>query len=249
VEERHDGQVANLLNGGASCEYRRGPDRDRALKALILSPLLNLTQGLPGGPTIVQHVKLRSSRGDPIAAVATLSLAPDGRTLTVTLDDRDGQQSVGVQLRRLGPVASTASGFADADLQALELTRRTPGPRPFTFTTEVSLGEAGLRPFLSPADHAPMSLSAVAAVRADAISGLPGSSPDAAAAPRFAPQEQPVHSPRGLRYLERRLTDELTAAVTATLPVATSRHVELATLYARSIQALKEAPAATAGRW
>lgn len=43
-------------------------------------------------------------------------------------------------------------------------------------------------------------------------------------------------SARSLAYLRSRLTDELAAAAKATLAVSTSRHVQLATLYAREIR-------------
>jgi hypothetical protein len=170
--------------------------------------------------------------------VATLSLAPDGRTLTVAVEDCDGQQSIDAQLRRLGRFALGA----DADLCALEVTRRPPGPRPFAFKKVLFLHDIPEVPFLSRADHPPLAASALGAMRPGTISGLPKHPATAAKASLGSQKEQPVYAPLGLGYLERRLADELRAAVTATLPVATSRHVELATLYARTIQILKEGP-------
>lgn len=215
--------------GGAA---RRQPE---AVKALILSPLLNFSPASPGGPTIVQHVKLRSSRNHQSSGTATLSLAPDGRLLTVTVEDQDGHHSIDVRLRRVGGLAVGAA----ANLRALEL-RRVRGPGAGAFKAQVALADGAACASLSLSEHLPLSPSAVEELRAEAILGLPARPASAAAAPQGTTPDEQRDS---LSYLDRRLTEELAAAVTARLPVATSRHVELATLYARSIQALRETPA------
>jgi hypothetical protein len=202
--------------------------------ALILSPLLNLPPIGPNGPRVVHHVPLRWASARPCAAVATLSLAPGGRMVTLRVEDPDGAEWFGATLRRLGVAAGETGVAADAELRVLELVRRTAGTARSPLRREVDLHGAAGCPFLPPSNHRRLSTADVASIRADAIVGLP-LFPEAATAPQFvAPAVQARDGQAS--YFHRRLKDELSAAVAAPLTVAACRHVELATMYARKIQ-------------
>jgi len=204
-------------------------------KALILSPLLNLPARGGGAPTIVQRVRLRSWAGVELPSEATLSLSPDGGIVAVKVDHRGGKEILDVRLRRLGGVAGKSERAADQELVVLELIqhRATSASRPFQ--AEISLQQASLCPFLAAGDHLPLRVSVIEGMRPGAILDINPHVPTIASE---AHPQMPLAGVRDLQYFQGRLTGELAAAATAKLAVATSRHVELATHYARKVRAL-----------
>jgi hypothetical protein len=203
---------------------------------LILSPLLNLPPGRPGGPQLVQHVPLRPIPGGDCVAVARLSLSPDRLEMTVTVDDRDGNGSYEVRLHRLGRIAGRSGRAADSELRVLELARRRGGACAVPLRRQVDLSDASGCPQLSAAKHRPLAPRLIAAIRPDAIVGLPGLPEMRMTRTPAYRQRPPAPDRTSLPYLHRRLLDELTAALAARCAAATCRHVELATMYARRIQ-------------
>ncbi|HEY0312224.1 MAG TPA: hypothetical protein VGC56_06980 [Allosphingosinicella sp.] len=135
---------------------------------------------------------------------------------------------------------------SDRMLRALEVIIVRAGCDRAPFIRDVPLCNAVVPPSLSLNHHAPPAAIEIAGMRAEAILGI-------AVAPRHAaPEVQNAGTdgagdhPQSLRYLRRRLADELSAAADARPPVTTSRHVELATLFARKIQERQKGGSAAA---
>jgi hypothetical protein len=197
---------------------------------------LNIAGTPAGGPTIVQHVGLFAGGASTASGVATLSVAPGSQSLRIAIADLDGFRSCGVRLRCLGPLAEGSLDSSDELLRSLEVIRVRAGCHRGPFVGELPLCDALVPPSLSLNHHPALTAVEIAGMRAEVILGI-------AVAPRCAaPEVQNAGTasagdhPHSLRYLRRRLADELSAAADARLPVTTSLHVELATLFAREIQ-------------
>lgn len=226
-----------------------GQSAGQPFKLLVLSPLLNLADTAPGAPTIVQHVDLLAAGTGALVAVATLSLPPGRGSLRIAVSDWDGFRSRGVRLCCLGALAEAGRNPSDQAIRAVEVIRGPAGAETGGFVAELSLHGRSVLPSLSPNDHPALAAAAIEGLRADAILGVAVAPRDVALHVRRADLGGAGDDPQSLRYLERRLGEALSAAADAKLPVATARHVELATLFAREIQARRKGiPAAAAAR-
>lgn len=209
-------------------------DIARPDKTLILSPLLNLPPGQALATAIVQHVNFRPMPEPCAMADATLSLGADRRTLSVTLNRPPGDV-VGIRVRRLGELSSESADPADAHLRVIEVTSLKPGARRAVLRARLVLSGARSVQCLSPDDHAPLSLTRIEEIRPQSILGLTVGPLSTFVAGAPAAHGAAPGAENELRYLRRRLRDELQAAIGATQTVSTSRHAELANLYARAV--------------
>jgi hypothetical protein len=175
-------------------------------RSVAISPLLNLAPASATGAAMRQHVPLVPLGGSAIAGTVLLSLAPDRRTLEVSLSlERPRAVTIGLRLVAEDVLIveisdGGASGHALCRGRRFQLDRDFP---PFARPQE--LAAAGL--FLSSG-------------RAESIEGI---AVEAAA--------------RRPSYLAERMLTEIAAAQSSASAVAASRHVELATLYARQLRA------------
>jgi hypothetical protein len=185
-----------------------------AERSVALSPLLNLAPAAATGATMKQHVALVPLGGSGIAGSAELVLSPDRRTVDVRLR-LDRPRAVSIALRLVEGedgeellIVEVAAGGASG--HALCRGRRFALDEALgfgAFEDSEELREAGL---------------CLRGLRADSIEGI-----------KVAPAER-----RGGRgYFAERMLTEIAAAQDSTSAVAASRHVELATLYARHLRA------------
>lgn len=192
-----------------------------AARSVFASPLLNLAPASGSGPTVAHCGRLIELRDSGIAGAARLSLSPDRRTvdIAVALDEPCG---VTIELRRLDlrswhgeepaenllVVQIASCGRLDAGRCA---SRRFSLDRRHAFPafadTEALL-DAGIR---------------LSEIRAEAVLGI-------AAEPAAGGGEDPRD------YFCERMLSEIDAAECSSTPVAASRHVELAILYARRLR-------------
>jgi hypothetical protein len=179
-----------------------------AERSVAVSPLLNLAPENGRGAAMRQHVRLVPLGGSGIEGAALLSLSADRRTLEVALRlERPRPVTIGLRLAAEDVLILHVSA-GGASGHALCRGRRFPlDPA------------AGFPALLRPEELAAAGLF-LASGRADAIEGIA-----VAAARRTRPS-----------YLAERMLSEIAAAEGSASAVAASRHVELATLYARQLR-------------
>jgi hypothetical protein len=196
----------------------------RIERSVIVSPLFNLAPAQPTGPTLRQVRPVLPLRGSAIAGSAKLTLAPDRRSIEIELS-LVAARAVSVRLRRFEPAAGWHGDAAEReDLLLLEIAASiVPTEDGCTggrwslerrhacaaFEDAESLIEAGVH---------------ISSLRAGSIEGLRVDP----AAPR------PRDSREG--YCRDRMLSEIEAAESSASAVAASRHVQLATLYARELR-------------
>lgn len=195
-----------------------------AARSVFASPLLNLAPASGSGPTVAHGGRLIEVRDSGIAGAARLSLSPDRRTVDISVA-LDEPCDVTIELRRLDlrsrhgkergenllVVQIALCGRLDAGRCAsrrFSLDRRHAFP---TFADTEALLDAGIR---------------LSEIRAEAVIGI--------AAEPAGGGERGGQDPRD--YFCERMLSEIDAAECSSTPVAASRHVELATLYARRLR-------------
>jgi hypothetical protein len=184
-----------------------------AERSVALSPLLNLAPAAATGATMKQHVRLVPLGGSGISGSAELVLSPDRRTVDVRLR-LERPRAVSIALRRVESedgeellIVEIAAGGASG--RALCRGRRfaLDGGLGFDAFEDVQdLREAGL---------------CLGGLRADSIEGI---------------SVAPAMRGGGRSYFAGRMLTEIAAAEGSASAVAASRHVQLATLYARHLR-------------
>jgi hypothetical protein len=193
-------------------------------KAVVVSPLPNLAAAAGNGATL-RHVRPLRAIGDSgLTGMATLSLTPDRRWLSVSVT-LDRPRAATVRLRRLGALRCAGAGTRDEDLLVVEIVAsRWPGSgicpdRRFSlerrhcrgvFAETEELLSGGVR-----SDE--LSAGSVAGIFVEA--------------PRV--RRRPAGGAGG--YFASRMLAEIAAAESSATAVGTARHVEMATLYARRL--------------
>jgi hypothetical protein len=185
-----------------------------AERSVALSPLLNLAPASATGATMKQHVALVPLGGSGISGSAELVLSPDRRTVDVRLR-LDRPRAVSIALRRVEDdegeallIAEITAGGASGHALCRGRRFQLDGGLGFgAFEDAAELRDAGL---------------CLAGVRADSIEGI---------------AVAPAVRGGGRSYFAERMLTEIAAAEGSASAVAASRHVELATLYARHLRA------------
>jgi hypothetical protein len=182
-------------------------------RSVAISPLLNLAPAASTGATMKHNVAIVALGGSGISGRAQLILTPDRRTVKVEVT-LERPRPVSVDLRRV-----EADG--EEDLLILEIVAGGPfgqklcrgrrfeldrSPGFAAFANRQDLAEAGL--FLSSG-------------RAESVEGI---------------AVEPARRSGSGSYFAERMLNEIAAAEGSASAVAASRHVELATLYARHLR-------------
>jgi hypothetical protein len=185
-----------------------------AERSVALSPLLNLAPGPSTAATMKQHVALVPLGGSGITGSAELVLSPDRRTVDVRLRlDRPRAATIALRLveRDEGEellIAEITAGGASGHAWCRGRRFALDGGLGFdAFEDAEDLREAGL---------------CLGGLGAGSIEGI---------------AVAPAQRGGGRSYFAERMLSEIAAAEGSTSAVAASRHVQLATLYARHLRA------------
>ena len=199
-------------------------------QAVIVSPLLNLAPARPAGAKLVQHRPLLPSLGSSLSGTAMLSLSADRRTLQVSVEEEHGFP-VRLRLRGLPAEPAGRGSGMGARLLLIEVTRTSGAAGKPSKTISFDLGRRSdyqLLPRSSRLRPLPDVLLACSAAAIDGITVDP--TPDVL----LNDGRQAFPNPDGA-YFRNRMLIEIGAALQSKSAVATSRHVQLATLYARQL--------------
>lgn len=202
--------------------------------AVIVSPLLNLAPSCASGPTINQNQPIMPLGTSSLTGRAMLSLAPDRRSIEVSVQLDGGAAPSAIHLRR---VASHhlrgGSRSYESDLLIVEVigaTSKSQACRQERF----SLSSRGLfLPFERVSDLRKLGIN-VSALMASSVDGL-----RVEGAPNASSSD-----PNRTAYLSERLLMEIRAAERSAGVLAASKHLELASLFARRLGSLKPQVAA-----
>ena len=203
------------------CPSVRGVER-----SVVVSPLLNLAPAPPTGARLNHNQSILPLRDSRISGTATLSLSPDRRTLD--MDVRlDRPQAVRIRLCRLDPLHAAGRRVGEGDLLVAEIVASLPrgqgccvGRQRFSLARRDAFG-----PF---AETGELLATGICLSALDPRS-VEGMQLDPAPARRRGHLDP-------IEYLTERMLMELAAAECSATAVAASRHVELATLYARRLR-------------
>jgi hypothetical protein len=192
---------------------------------VVVSPLLNLAPADGTGATIRHRRPVLQLRGSRIGGVATLSLSPDRRTIDL-LVELDSPRAAAIHLRRLDVLRPRSGAEPEESLLVVEI---------------VPCGRSGLesrlgRRFSLDGRHACARFEdgeelldtgiCLSELRAGSVEGI---QVEPALARRRA-------RPGLMEYFSERMLTEIGAAECSSTAAAASRHVELATLYARRLR-------------
>jgi hypothetical protein len=191
---------------------------------VFASPLLNLAPASGTGPTVAHSGRLIELRDGRIAGTARLALSPDRRTvdISVTLDE---PCDVTIEIRRLDLRCRQGEQRAE-NLLVVEIAlcgRSNPGR---CAGRRFSLDRRHSFPAFADTEELMRTGIRLSEIRAEAVLGI-------AAEPAGGVQRG-REDPRD--YFCERMLSEIDAAECSSTPVAASRHVELATLYARRLR-------------
>ena len=199
-----------------------GKDPERAI---VVSPLLNLAVAPPTGARL-NHSRAILPLGDSrISGSAMLSLSPDRRTLDIKLRlDRPGAGSV--RLCRLDPLHTPRNELAEGDLLVVEIVASGPWRHGACIDRRFSLDRRGDFGLFAQTEELLRMGICLSWLQAASVAGM---------------QLQPAAA-SGIgnrdpgKYLTERMLMELAAAERSETAAAASRHVQLATLYARRLR-------------
>jgi hypothetical protein len=188
---------------------------------VVVSPLLNLAPSSASGPTLVHSRPLLPLGTGGLAGSATLSLAPDRRSVEVSVRLEGGATASAIRLRRVASHhLSGGSGSWESDFLVIEVVGASAGEGRTCLRERFSLDERGsIPPFERVSDLRKLGIEA-AGLMASSIDGLRVEGAADAGASSY--------------YAERMLT-EIEAAERSTGVAAACRHLELANLYARRL--------------
>lgn len=193
-------------------------------RSLVVSPLLNVAPAAGTGATLRHTRRILELGESRIAGSATLSLSPDRRTIDIVVD-LDRPRAVTVRLRRL-ELDSGSGGRPDENLLVAEILPGAPSNVESRIASRFSLDRRlGFATFADFEDllRAGVRLSEL---RSGSVEGV-----------HVEPATSVLRRGQGrLEYLKERMLTEIGAAECSATVVAASRHVELATLYARRLR-------------
>ncbi len=191
-------------------------------RSAFASPLLNLAPTNGAGPTVAHAGPLIELRNSRIRGTVRLSLSPDRRTIDISAAlDPPGDVTIG--LRRLD-LPSWSPNRRSENLLVVEVAlcgpssprRRTGGRFP--------LDRRHAYPAFAETEELLKTGISLSELRAESILGIAA---------------EPAHGGRGQgqrEYFCERMLSEISAAECSATAAVASRHVELATLYARRLR-------------
>lgn len=195
-----------------------------AARSVFASPLLNLAPASGSGPTVAHSGRLIELRDGGIAGTARLSLSPDRRTVDISVAlDRPCDVTIG--LRRLDLPSSYGERRAE-NLLVVEIALCGRSSAGLCASTRFSLDRRHAFPAFADTEALLDAGIRLSEIRAEAVLGIAA---EPAGAGEFGGED-----PRD--YFCERMLSEIDAAECSSTPVAASRHVELATLYARRLR-------------
>jgi hypothetical protein len=196
----------------------------RGARSAFASPLLNLAPTEGRGPTVAHGGRLIELRDSGITGTARLCLSPDRRTIDISVTlDSPGDAAVG--LRRLDLRGRDGSPRAE-NLLIVEVAlcgRPSPG---HSVRRRFSLDRRQAFPAFADTEELLSTGIRLPELRAESILGIAAE-----------PAGKGDRGGQGQRdYLCERMLGEIDAAECSASAAAASRHVELATLYARRLR-------------
>jgi hypothetical protein len=193
---------------------------------VVVSPLLNLAPARASGPRLEQRRPLLALGSSGVAGTATLSLAPDRRSLEVSVRLDGGGAALAIRLRRIASHhLRGGSGSYDHDLLLLEVIAGRRRSARISIQERFSLEDRGsFLPFERVSDLRKLEID-LSALLASSIDGV---SVEGA-------YEASATGPAPAAYLAERMLTEIKAAERSVGVVAACKHLELANLYARRL--------------
>ncbi len=204
----------------------------RVSRSVFASPLLNLAPTNGSGPTMAHSGKLIELRSSRIAGTARLSLSPDRKTVDISVA-LDPPRDVTIGLRRLDLPSWDGNQRAETLLVVEVALCGRPTPARCT-SRRFSLDRRHAYPAFAETEELLNTGIRLSELRAESVLGIAAEPADAG-----------FRGAQGQReYFCERMLSEISAAECSATPAAASRHVELATLYARRLKARTRAVAA-----
>ena len=207
-------------------------DGARASRSAFASPLLNLAPTNGSGPTVAHGGRLLELRNSRISGTARLSLSPDRMTVDISVA-LDSPRAVTIGLRRLD-LASWNGSQRSENLLVAEVAlcgRSSPGR---CTSRRFSLDRRHAFPAFADTEELLKAGIRLCELRAGSVLGIAAEPADAGCGGGLGQRE----------YFCERMLSEISAAECSATPAAASRHVELATLYARRLRERIQALAA-----
>ena len=194
--------------------------------AVVVSPLLNLAPSAASGPRLEQRRPLLALGSGSLAGTATLSLAPDRRSVEVSVHLDGGGAPSAVHLRRIASHhLRGGSGSYDYDLLLLEVIGRRRRSARTCLQERFSLdGRGAFLPFERVSDLRKLEID-LSALMASSIDGVRVE----------GAYESSASGPDSTGYLAQRMLTEIKAAERSAGVVEACKHLELANLYARRL--------------
>jgi hypothetical protein len=194
--------------------------------AVVVSPLLNLAPSCASGPTVNQSQPIMALGTSSLTGRAMLSLAPDRRSIEVSVHLDGGAAPSAIQLRRIASHHLHGSSRSyDYDLLIIEVISAMPRAGPLCLQKRFSLSDRGsFLPFERVSDLRKLGID-VSALIASSIDGL-----RVEGAPHASSSDLNMAG-----YLAERLLMEIRAAERSVGVLAACKHLELANLYARRL--------------
>lgn len=207
----------------------RSPQSDtgaRVARSVIASPLLNLAPANGTGPTIKHSRPVLGLRGSGIGGTAMLALSPDRRAIDIAVV-LDPPSAVTVNLRRLDLPHARNWDQSEEALLIVEVALCGRSAMGSQTSGRFSLDHRHSYAAFDDAEEWLETGICLSEVRAGSVAGI-----------HVEPARARHRANPGQReYFCARMLTELGAAECSRTAVAASRHVELATLYARRLQA------------
>lgn len=181
-------------------------------RSVAISPLLNLAPAAATGATMKHNVAIVALGGSGISGDVELVLSPDRRTVDVRLR-LERPRAVSIALRRV-------EGDEGEELLIVEITAGGVSGHAWCRGRRFALDGIGFGAFEDAEDLREAGLC-LAGLHAYSIDGI---------------AVAPAKRGGGRSYFAERMLTEIAAANGSTSAVAASRHVQLATLYARHLR-------------
>ena len=196
----------------------------RAARSAFASPLLNLAPTNGTGPTVAHGGRLLELRNSGITGTARLSLSPDRKTIDVSVA-LDSARDVTIEVRRLDlPSRNRKQRLENLLIVEVALSGRSSAGR--CTSRRFSLDRRHAYPAFADSEELLETGICLSGLRAESVSGLAAEPADGTGRREEGQRE----------YFCERMLSEISAAECSATPVAASRHIELATLYARRLR-------------
>ena len=194
-------------------------------RSVVVSPLLNLAPAPPTGARLNHSQALLPLGDSRISGTAMLSLSPDRRTLDMKIRlDRAGAATV--RLCRLDPRPMADRAPAEGDLLVIEIVACGSRKHGVCIDRRFSLDRRDAFGMFAQTEQLLGTGICLSWLQAASVAGI-----------RLEPAPASrVGNRDPTKYLTERMLMELAAAERSATAVAASRHVHLATLYARRLR-------------